>query len=437
MATIEVDLSKFRGRGTSGWDDIPSFKTKQGQSIRYTFPAPVGYLSSAVKQPDPDQPFPGNRRVEPKRATGFAKYLRDNALGGNWTFPPIQLRAPENGTRDDGAQDGSFLTTMSISRLTKWDIQDGQHRILGVFIFQKEMEAKIRNLRDEIARSERKGEHATIRAKQEELIEAERIRSAILEDSQVEIVLVVANDSEHEQMFSDIARNAKGINPDFATILDARDPVHRIAKDLIETYEPFSGLISSGQSGRMSTKSPELLGAKNVADICHSVIVGPGRVGKNMRQELERDEGLWHDRIKEFLDAMFESFPDLEMLVRKENNAPALRERSLIASASMWRSLAIAWHLTRYEGDRVTADKAKEFFKALEPHLRCFEIVEIRNTRTGELVKKSGMPNNHWLWGPTDKFRVGNRTPEGRHSDINGLGRILADWARKGIPSED
>lgn len=439
MTTIDIDRSKIEGLGVSEWQDIGAFRTEQGKHTRYTFTAPIGYLTRAVKRPDPAKPFPQNRKVEKARAKRFGDYLREAAAKReSWTFPPIQLRAMQNSIRNEQViHEGMGFVGMQVPRFSSWDIQDGQHRILGVYMFEEDTAARIAALHAEMAKAERKGDRGAIKTIQNEIAGIEKIRATILEGSMVEIVLVVADDQTHSQMFADIAINAKGINPDFAATLDMRDPVHRIAENIIETCPPLNGLISSGQSGRMSTSSPELLGAKGVANICHAVIVGTGRVGKNMHSRIEDDEELWRERVREFINAMFESFPDLQMLSKKEIDAPALRERSLIASASMWRSLAIAWHLVLYEEDRLTVGKAKEFFRELEPHLRCFKTVETPDTRTGELVKKVGMPENHWLWGPTGKFRVGNRTPEGRHSDINDLGRILAGWARNGIPSRE
>ncbi len=414
----------------SAWGEpLTAFRTTQGKQTRYTFTAPLAYLVDTVKRPDPREPFPGNRKVELTRARSFRDYLRDNATGNHgWTFPPIQLRTTQERIRETVVVSEIGLVKIRVPRGSHWDIQDGQHRVLGVYLFAEETEKKIAELRNHLSRNE-----ADTKVRQE-FREIEQVRHIILNESQVEVVLVVADDRTHGLMFADIARYAKGINPDFATKLNTRDPVDRIAQDIIETFAPLAGLVSSGQAGRVGITSKDILGAKAVADICRSVIVGPGRIGKKIRGDIEENEALWRERIKEFLAVLFETFPDLEHLRAGEIDAPTLRGQSLIASSTMWRALAIAWHLILYKGDRLAVPDVRRFFANLEPHLRCFTDVQVVDPKTGKLVTRHGVPKDHPLWESTGKVRVGNRTLEGRNSDVNDLGRIFESWARQGLP---
>jgi hypothetical protein len=437
MTTTDIDPKQLEGLGFSGTETILAFRTRQAGVRRFSFAMPIGTLIRSVKRPDPAKPFPGNRKVEQGRANKFADYLWENASKDpGWTCPPLQLRAaPEEIKSETTVSEDVNLVKFEVSKYRSWDIQDGQHRILGFNIFAERQDARIAELRRMVTKAERDGDRQTAAIHARTLRDVEARRRAILDDSQVEVVLVVADDAAHGQMFADIAIHAKGINPDFATLLDERDPVHRIATDLMQEYTPISGLVNDGQLGRTSTSSPYLVGAKSLADVCHGVIVGSGRVGKRMRDEIEQREAVWSGRVKEFLAVLFESFTDLQRVQRGELDAPALREESLIASATMIRVLAIAWHESLYSDgkDRLTVAQVREFFTKLEPHMRCFEDVEVTNPVTGEKAIKHGVPI-HSIWMGTGKFQLGTKAPSARQGDVNEFGKVLAAWAKAGIP---
>ena len=326
------------------------------------------------------------------------------------------------------------LVEVELPKHRRWDIQDGQHRMLGFDMFRERSEGEIARLRDLRAKAERSGEPASVKHYTEQLVEQERRHTAILDKAHVEVVVVVADDGDHGQMFADIAINAKGVNPDYAATLDQRDPVNRIATNLIERFPPLDGLVSDGQQGRLAPNSPFLLGTKSIADVARGVAVGTGRVGKRARDEIERDEAKWTRRITEFLATAFESFEDLQRLTGGEIDAPQLREESLLGSATTLRVLAIAWHEMLYADDPLTVGDVKRFFADLDPHMRCFGEVRAPNAR-GELTTRIGVMADHPIWGPTGKFQPGWKAPSGRISDVNDLGRVIASWGRHGLPA--
>lgn len=438
MSTIEVDPRKVQDLGLTAKEQVLVLYSRQGPHHRYALVMPPGVLISSTKRPDPDTPFPGNRKVEKSRAQKFADYVRHNALNEHgWTCPPHQLRAHESDVAFlEWINQASGLAKIEIEKFRTWDIQDGQHRILGFNLFNEQSQQRIHELRKQESKARRNGEDDQVVELQQKLGHEELVRRKVLEESGVEVVIVVADEEAHRQMFADIAMHAKGINPDFATFLDQRDPVHRIATELMAGYSPLAGLVNEGQAGRTSSNSPYLFGAKGLADICHGVIVGPGRVGKRVRAEIEKSERLWTERITDFLNAAFESFPDLKRLQRGDIDAPALRSESLLGSSTMLRVLAIAWHQLVHDedGPKQSVADVKAFFKELEPHLRCFEEVGVTNS-DGEQVIKHGVPNEHPIWGPTGMFQAGNKAPSARQGDVNQFGLIVASWATKGLPS--
>jgi hypothetical protein len=433
---IDIDANEVQGLGLTAKEQVLVLVSTQGPYKRYSLVMPPGVLIASTPRPDPDHPFPGNRKVEKPRAQKFADYLKANAFNG-WTCPPHQLRAhPSDVVFNRWVNEPANLAVIEIEKFRSWDIQDGQHRILGFNLFAEQSQGRIAELRRLLAAAERNGDVEVKARYQREVAEAEKVRRSILEESSVEVVIVVANDEEHGQMFADIAMHAKGINPDFATFLDQRDPVHRIATELMSGYSPLSGLVNDGQEGRTSTNSAYLLGAKSLADVCHGVIVGRGRVGKRVRDEIERNEKAWTERIQDFLNAIFDSFPDLKRLQRLEIDAPTLKAESLLGSATMLRVLAIVWHELVHEedGPELSVSDMKAFFAELEPHLRCFQEVVVTNGK-GEQVVKYGVPGDDPVWSVTGVFQAGNKAPSARQGDINRLGEVVASWATEGLPA--
>ena len=431
-----VDPEAVEGLGFAGTERVAAFRSRQGDHDRFTLVMPVGTAIQSVRRPDPNQPFPGNRKVKLERARKFAEYLRDNALDDkNWTCPPIQLRAePSDILSVKVISDSAHLVEVELPKHRRWDIQDGQHRMLGFHLFREKSESEIAKKRDLRAKAERTGQSVLARQYAAEQADEERRRAAILDKAHVEVVVVTANDDVHGQMFADIAINAEGVNPDYAATLDQRDPVNRIATDLIERFSLLDGLVSDGQIGRVVANSPFLLGTKNLADIARCVAVGPWRVGKRARDEIEAHEAKWVSRIQEFLATAFDTFEDLGRLSRREIDAPQLRSESLLGSAPMLRVLAIAWHELLYADDPLTVGDVKKFFADLDPHMRCFREVHVTNAR-GETATRIGVPDAHPIWGRTGKFQPGWKAPSGRNSDVTELGRIIAGWGRRGLPA--
>ncbi len=435
----EIDSEELAGLGLTATEDVLVLKGKQGPYDRYTLVMPPGVLITSTKRPDPDQPTLYNRRVEKSRSQGFADYVRENSLNDvGWTCPPHQLRAhPDDIRFKKWINEDAGLAIVELEKFRRWDIQDGQHRILGFNLLNDQTQQRIGDLREQVRKADRNGDKEVAAEHRRHLEGVERIRKLALEDARVEVVLVVADDESHGQMFADIAMHAKGINPDYAAFLDQRDPVHRIATELMSTYPPLEGLINDGQEGRTASTSEYLMGAKNLADICRGVIVGPGRVGKRIRTEIEQQERLWTGRIQDFISALMEAMPDLARLRNGDISAVSLRGESLLGSATMLRVLAIAWHEMLYSDSQTqkSVSEATEFLKQLEPRMRCFEDVVTYNAK-GEQVIKVGVSGDHGIWASTRKFQPGNRAPSARQGDVNELGRVVASWAENGLPKD-
>jgi hypothetical protein len=158
--------------------------------------------------------------------------------------------------------------------------------------------------------------------------------------------------------------------------------INRIAVDLMENHPLLIDRVEIGQSTRMSTTNPNFIGAKTVADLVRAVNIGvSGRIGKRVEDELTRNMPTAVAKVVAFLDVLVAGSPELQHLVDEEIEPVELRaenspERSMIASATMLRALAGAYHdLTKppvSQGDPMALKRSEVevFFSKLAPKLR-------------------------------------------------------------------
>lgn len=443
--TIEVDVSAVPADvGLSRTILIPAVKATQGRRSFYNLTLSLLELVEAVELPDPEKPLADNRRVQKSRARSFAvDYLLGNADDYVWVCPPVMVRAePGEITVHSTIKEfdnGTSWVLLEITRALVWAILDGQHRTLGFKLAFDELRESIRKSRALVNAERKDGATPEVLHKLESALAQNQRKMDELSQSHVAVTLVEAPSEVGRQMFVDIARNAKGVNPDFTVILDERSVVNRIAVDLAAQHPLLQGRVESGQSSRITAKSKELIGAKTVADIVRSVIVGTGRVGKRVEHEVARSEDGYRKQVAEFLDSLVASFGDLQDVMGGRVAAPELRKESLLGSGTMLRVLAIVWHKLR-KGDPengispMAVGAIETYFKELDPYMRPFTDVETRDRVTGEVKVQYGMPLEDPLWMPTRSFLPGSRAPQARQGTIKSLSEEMADWARNGLP---
>lgn len=392
---------------------LPAHRYIQGERVTYGTALPLGGVMELIERPDPEKPLPGNRRVEPARARAFAEYLGLK----NWVSPGLTVRIlPEEVrfTRRWGA-DGLQWGELEIPKRIMTRILDGQHRTLGTYVRADELREKIERHKNAIIQNQRNGNadvvpelRRTLRKYEEEL---ERLHREY-----VSIEIVEATQEQAEQMFVDIARNAKGVNPDFTAVLDQRQAVNRIAVRLSRDHPLLQNRVEEGQERAFrGQKNPNLLGIKGVADIVRTLYVGiGGRVGKQIAEKLDRNESDAEARAKTFFDVLVASNSDLREVMDSTISPSELREKSMIGSLTMLRVLAGAYYeLTKTtDGDAMTRSQIEGYFRSLEPLLR-----EIP-------VREDG------VWVKTGAFQVGALAPGARPGDVRNLTDTLVGWAR-------
>jgi DGQHR domain-containing protein len=425
--SIALDASRLSNIGAPKPIEVPATRYYQGGRTMFHVTLTLAQLTQLIpKRPDPNQPMEGNRRVDPGRAGKFAQYVLAKE---DWVSPAIIVRAPSGEVDfdvihpfDDGTAWGILKIPLHV--LTEILLLDGQHRTLGAFIAIDEINEQIRSKRDAVqaaANDENAPVLAELNASLNKLI-ATRER---LNKEHIAVDLALVSTNQGKQMFVDIASNAKGVNRDFTTILDQRDVINRIAVDLMENHPLLIDRVEIGQSTRMSTTNPNFIGAKTVADLVRAVNIGvSGRIGKRVEDELTRNMPAAVAKVVAFLDVLVAGSPELQHLVDEEIEPVELRaenspERTMIASATMLRALAGAYHdLTKppvSQGDPMALKRSEVevFFSKLAPKLREIPITE-----------------NEQFWMSTGAFMPGTSAPQASQGNINALVASLVSWAR-------
>lgn len=428
-ALSEIDVGMLEGIASPKPLELPATRYLQGERTMYSIQITLAQLTQLItKRPDPDHPIEGNRKVDANRARKFGKYVLDRE---DWVSPAIIVRAPSG--------EISFKDTYVFPNNTAWGILsiplhvlteivllDGQHRTLGTFMALDEINAAISTARDTV-------EHAKKNGNDDVAAEASRTLSRKLDQRKrlttehISVDFAVVSTHSANQMFVDIADNAKGVNPDFTTILDQKEVVNRIAATLIAEHRLLKDRIELGQSTRMSKTNPHLMGAKSVADIVRAVHVGvTGRMGARKEDELEKDIVGAVDKVATFLDITYGSFDELQLIVEdaiepRELREPSSQYRSMIGSATMLRVLAGTYfELTKppvNPGDAKPMGRAKieQFFTKLA--------VKMRNVPVAEKDR---------FWMSTNAFIPETMAPQARQGTMRSLVDQFVDWARNG-----
>jgi hypothetical protein len=404
---------------------LPATRYRLGGRVQYHVNLPLGQVTTLIKRPDPNRPLPGNRKVEARRGQAFGDYLRKNH---DWVSPAVIVRVPVHEvsfTEKVKFEDGTAWGVLEISLdvLTEILLLDGQHRTLGIFIAIDDTNTRIRKLRETISGLKDQGGLEGEVARHERLVAKELESRRRLHEEHISIDIVEVGDRPAMQMFGDINNNAKGVNRDLSTVLDQRRAVNRIAMDLIDRHVLLEDRVETGEERRMSPASNKLLGAKAVADIVHGVMVGTGRVGARVEDELDRNMTTAVQKVSQFLDVLLAGFTTLQELVAGTVEPRALRDegsgnRSLLGSVTMLRALGALYHELIVGNDKhapMSRVEVEAFFRKLEPHMSHIPVTETDP-----------------LWWPTGAFLPGATAPQARQGTIKALVEAMASWARDG-----
>lgn len=421
--TISVDssrLSLVREEST-----YLAIRTSQGGRTVYTTRIPLADLSVILTIPDPAKPDPDNRKVDINHAKGFGQYLADNP---RWVAPALLIRDTGGCRFEPISEDGSvgYLTVpWSIGGIGRLITIDGQHRILGVHLEKKRITDEVSRIDREIHRAN-EAKKAKLEQDRETLIG----RMQRLKDEFVGIDIYVEPDGvSGQQMFVDVADNAKGISGAVRARFDTSRIANRTLSDIV-THPLFLGKIDI-ERDRMTLTNRNLMGAKHVADITRAVIAGPGgRVSKKV-ESLTDNEVI--ESVRGFLDVISIAFTALAEITeedvdnydpalseKKKNEPPApatkamrLRESSLLGSVGMLRVLGGVYRNLPEAG--AEDGDIQEFFKRLDRHM------------TAPVTEDS-------IWRTTaanEDFEPNASAPIMRQQNVVHLTKVITDWYKK------
>ena len=306
-------------------------------------------------------------------AKQFGQYLDSKQ---DWVAPALLARDSGGCFFEEADEHGAvgYLTVpWAIGGISSLRTIDGQHRVLGVSIEKQRITDAISAIDREMARRVSPEKKAKLRAERENLI-------GQLNRMKVEYVgldiYVEPDPIKAQQMFVDVADNAKGISSAVRARFDNYKVANRTLSDVID-HPLLKGRVDAEQD-RMTLKNPNLMGAKHVADITRSVIAGAnGRISKKAERTLTDGEVI--EQVKDFLDVISNAFaglaavveddPEVERKADELTRAQELRRTSLLGSVGMLRVLGGVFHELRAGDNPAELDDITEFFKRLDRHM--------------------------------------------------------------------
>lgn len=396
-------------RTMTGYDtEDRYYATRYAHGARTVYSIDLSLAAAAANlpRPDPTKPTEGNRQVNESHARGFGEYVRKNA---RWVAPALLLRAPDifkfEVEKEIGGTEFGILTLPRLAR-TDLRILDGQHRILGLQYAVQDIADELAEKRSLLTAAREQGNAEVERQLRTEVRRLEDQRERLNRERISVQIYVEDQEAAYKQMFVDIADNALGITSTIRARFDHRKVVNRALGSVIR--HPLLESRVDMQRDRVGGPSPNLMGAKHVADIIRAVTVGiSGRVSRRQEDELKDDALV--EKANNFLDALTAGFSSLDDVTEGSLTPEQLRKSSLLGSTTMMRILAGVYHeLVESMSDEDVVD----FFNKLAPFIAA--------------PVKEGSP-----WLATGVFAPGAYAPMARRQNLDSLTRTIVGWARK------
>ena len=404
-------------QGLTGYDTHDRYFASrfiQGGRPVFSLDLPLAMVALTLPRPDPDRPTPGNRIVDAKHAADFGSYVREKK---DWVSPALMLRAPDVFEFEKKAEvNGARFGVLGVPRDARADLRilDGQHRILGLHLASEAIASELEEKRRLAASARRNGETAEVIELLESEIAKLQGQRTRLSNERISVQIIIEDEQEaYQQMFVDIAENAKGITKTLQSRFDTRKVVNRALAEVVK--HPLLEDRVELQLDRVKSDS-QLLAARHVADIIRAIAVGMGHRISRVREE-ELDQRWLVRRSNQFFNVLVQSFPILKEIEAGTEHPGRLRKTSLLGSATFLRVLAGVYHdLTDKDAATpMSDDDVVDFFGSLIPHL--------------------DLPVTESLWLDTEVFEPNASAPKARGGDMYRLGKLIGGWARDGLPT--
>jgi hypothetical protein len=355
-------------------------RSNQGTRTVYSVRLPLTDIPVILPLPDPDKPDPDNRKVDPNHAKKFGEYLHERS---DWVAPALLAR-DSGGCQFEVANEqvgiGYLTVPWTVGGIGSMTTIDGQHRILGVHQEMKRISAEVGRIDRELVIAVNPAKISALETERDTWLgHMSRLKTEFIGLD----IYVETDRVQGQQMFVDVADNAKGISGAVRARFDMQRIANRTLSDVVD-HPLLKGKVDI-ERDRMTTKNRNLMGAKHVADLTRAVIAGPGGRMNKKAEAMTDNEVI--EKVKDFLSIISEAFTglaevteeDIEnydpRLSEKRANEPAapptrameLRGTSLLGSIGILRVLAGVFRNLREEG---AADgDIYEFFKHLDRHM--------------------------------------------------------------------
>ena len=373
-----------------------------------------------VEIPDPNLPFPGNRRVSRKHAMEFGNYWE--SAFDSWIVPPLLLDCESGITR----LDIPLSVTNTICNIKLDDLRnaslkilDGQHRILGWYLKREEINHSISDetnkynkavfSKDKVQIKQCEHRLETLR-KTQDRFELEKVALNILDS---------LSHKMHQQFFVDIARNALGINKTVQAKFDTASVINRVSQNLIKSHALLLNRVDLEKTSCSGTNK-NLLSVVNVSDIVRHCSFGINARVTLKREDLFSD-GVVQSVAKEFFDIMVRSLSALKRVEEGVYAPSALRKENLIGSGTIWRCLAGTFNRIcvirdEHHGSLQIDAQGRKRFERLVTQLSNQLLLPV---------------NRHWF--ATGLFPAKTSTaPSSRSQDLETLVSLFVQWAESG-----
>lgn len=406
--------------GYKPYTEVLAQRSSRGKHRKtYVLSLPLYLIGTYLPVPDPDTPFPGNRRVNKRHAEKFADYWLQTE---DWVTPPllvdttVALQDDFDPTFSAGGVEFGILRLQQNSAAS-FDILDGQHRILGWKLAGDRIAEEMKSLRSKLQHAKETGQTDSLEHWETRLAECKRSLDRYEREYVTVEVLQGLTDEGHRQAFNDIATNALGITKSVTVSFDRRSLINRVAIDAEAGIDLLSGRVD-WEKDRIAGRNESLLSGKNLADIVRHVALGiNGRMTK--RRESEMSEAKVASLVEEFFSVLTRSFPSIAKLASDETNVLDVREHEMTLSPTVLRVLAGTFH-------NLAVDLSDERFPTLVP---------AGSVLTGDLFKQLsehvGFPLDE-RWYLTGFFADSAKSPLSRSQDLTGLTDLLTHWAKAG-----
>lgn len=315
----------------TGYDPDERFyatRYRQGGRVVFSLDLSLTQIAALIPAPVAGKAAEGNRMVKESHASAFGDYVRAKA---DWVAPALVLRAPDTfkfEVRENIG--GTEFGVLAFPKLAATDLRilDGQHRILGIHLAIQGIADDLEKARALVAAARRNDDSGALIANMQQRVDELNAQRERFARERTSLQIFVEDDQiAYKQMFFDIADNALGITSSVRARFDSRKVVNRSLEEVMK-HALLKNRVDPEQD-RIGRNNPNLLGAKQVAEIIRTLAVGiEGRIGRRLEDELSEDALV--QKTNDFLDTLLESFPPLAQ-VAPHMQGPAREDSIWIA----------------------------------------------------------------------------------------------------------